>query len=385
MSKILIIDDDPAVLKLVQRALRQQGHEVWVASNGREGLEQAQRLSPALIICDWMMPYIDGLEVCRRVKADPQLSTTFFILLTAKIGLDDRVEGLNTGADDFLSKPIEIVELQARVRAGLRLHQVSQDLQSQKNLLEAELAEAAAYVGALLPAPLQGDITIESRFIPSRQLGGDCFDYFWLDPDVLVLYLLDVSGHGLGAALPSILVLNLLRTQSLPNVSFYQPEAVLAALNDAFQMSHQNEKYFTIWYGVYRLSRRQLTYASAGHPPAVLLAPTGNHQLRTASLPIGMIPEASFTSAQCLIPEAGTLYIFSDGIYELNPATQADWGLEDWINLLTQMDAQLDLDQILQQVQVVNANQNFNDDVSLLKIQFGGGPLDPERSVSEGK
>ena len=278
MSKILIIDDDPAVLKLVQRALRQQGHEVWVASNGREGLEQAQTLSPALIICDWMMPYIDGLEVCRRVKADPQLSTTFFILLTAKIGLDDRVEGLNTGADDFLSKPIEIVELQARVRAGLRLHQVSQDLQRQKNLLEAELAEAAAYVGALLPAPLQGDITIESRFIPSRQLGGDCFDYFWLDPDVLVLYLLDVSGHGLGAALPSILVLNLLRTQALPNVSFYQPEAVLAALNDAFQMSHQNEKYFTIWYGVYRLSRRQLTYASAGHPPAVLLAPTGNHQ-----------------------------------------------------------------------------------------------------------
>ena len=385
MSKILIIDDDPAVLKLVQRALRQQGHEVWVASNGREGLEQAQTLSPALIICDWMMPYIDGLEVCRRVKADPQLSTTFFILLTAKIGLDDRVEGLNTGADDFLSKPIEIVELQARVRAGLRLHQVSQDLQRQKNLLEAELAEAAAYVGALLPAPLQGDITIESRFIPSRQLGGDCFDYFWLDPDVLVLYLLDVSGHGLGAALPSILVLNLLRTQALPNVSFYQPEAVLAALNDAFQMSHQNEKYFTIWYGVYRLSRRQLTYASAGHPPAVLLAPTGNHQLRTASLPIGMIPEASFTSAQCLIPEAGTLYIFSDGIYELNPATQADWGLEDWINLLMQMDAQLDLDQILQQVQVVNANQNFNDDVSLLKIQFGGGPLDPERSASDGE
>ena len=98
-----------------------------------------------------------------------------------------------------------------------------------------------------------------------------------------------------------------------------------------------------------------------------------------------MIPEASFTSAQCLIPEAGTLYIFSDGIYELNPATQADWGLEDWINLLMQMDAQLDLDQILQQVQVVNANQNFNDDVSLLKIQFGGGPLDPECSVSDGE
>ena len=372
MSKILVVDDDPAVSKLIQRALRQQGHEVWVASNGRDGLEQAQTLHPALIICDWMMPYLDGLEVCRSVKANPQLSTTFFILLTAKIGLENRIEGLNTGADDFLSKPIEIAELQARVRAGLRLHQVSQDLQTQKNILEAELAEAAAYVGALLPAPLQGNITIESRFIPSRQLGGDCFDYFWIAPDLLVLYLLDVSGHGLAAALPSILVLNLLRSQSLPNVSFADPVAVLTALNDAFQMSQQNEKYFTIWYGVYCPSQRQLTYASAGHPPAVLLTATGSQRLRTDALPVGMIPGASFVSAQCSIPAAGTLYVFSDGIYELNPAAQQLWGLEDWIELLSEANGQLDLDQILQQVRTANATQGFNDDVSLLKIQFGG-------------
>jgi phosphoserine phosphatase RsbU/P len=84
-----------------------------------------------------------------------------------------------------------------------------------------------------------------------------------------------------------------------------------------------------------------------------------------------MIPEASFTSAQCSIPAAGTLYVFSDGIYELNPAAQTIWGLEDWISLLTQADGQLDLDQILQQVQAANANHAFNDDVSLLKIQFG--------------
>ncbi len=383
MSKILVIDDDPAVLKLVQRALRQQGHEVSTASNGREGLEQAQMLHPALIICDWMMPYVDGLEVCRSIKANPDLSTTFFVLLTAKIGLEDRIEGLNTGADDFLSKPIEIAELQARVRAGLRLHQVSQDLQIQKDILEAELAEAAAYVSALLPAPLQGDVTIESRFIPSRQLGGDCFDYFWLDPDVLAFYLLDVSGHGLAAALPSILVLNLLRSCSLPNANFYQPETVLSALNAAFQMSHQNEKYFTIWYGTYCLSQRQLTYASAGHPPALLLSANGQRQLRTEALPIGMILEASFISAQCSIPESSTLYIFSDGIYELSPvaqpnsqiaspsASQPSWGLESWIALLSQPNSQLDLDQVLQQVRVVNGNQSFNDDVSLLKIQFG--------------
>jgi sigma-B regulation protein RsbU (phosphoserine phosphatase) len=373
MSKILVIDDDPAVLKMIQRALQTQGHEVTVATNGKEGLEQAQQIQPALIICDWMMPYVDGLEVCRQVKALPQLSTTFFILLTARISLDDRVEGLNTGADDFLAKPIEITELQARVRAGLRLHQVSQDLQTQKELLEAELAEAASYVGALLPKPLTGEVSIEARFIPSRQLGGDCFDYFWLDPDYLVMYLLDVSGHGLAAALPSILVLNLLRSQSLP-VNFYQPQDVLKGLNDTFQMSSQNEKYFTIWYGVYNRVKRQLTYASAGHPPAVLIAQNSAsiqvQHLRTPSLPIGMIPDITFSFERCTIPEQGTLYIFSDGVYELNPLAENAWGLDDFIQLLTQLDGQLQPDAILEQVRLTNIAQTFNDDASLLKIQF---------------
>jgi sigma-B regulation protein RsbU (phosphoserine phosphatase) len=379
MSKILVIDDDLTVLKIVQRALQNQGHEVVVAADGKEGLEQAQQLQPALIICDWMMPCVDGLEVCRQVKANPLLATTFFILLTSRVGLDDRIEGLNTGADDFLAKPIEMTELQARVRAGLRLHQVNQDLQAQKQLLEAELAEAAAYVQALLPPPLAGEVGIDARFIPSRQLGGDCFDYFWLDPDYLVVYLLDVSGHGLAAALPSILVLNLLRSQSLPNINFYQPQDVLKGLNDTFQMSNQNEKYFTIWYGVYNRVKRQLTYASAGHPPAVLIAPadcgTQVQQLRTPSLPVGMLPEVTFTCDRCTIPANSTLYIFSDGVYELNPLEQANWGLDQFIALLSQFsqpaDAQTELDEILQHVRQVNIADTFNDDASLVKIQFG--------------
>lgn len=373
MSKILVIDDDPAVLKIIQRALQPQGHEVIVASNGREGLDQAKTCQPALIICDWMMPYLDGLEVCRQVKANSNLSTTFFILLTSRVGLNDRIEGLDTGADDFLAKPIEISELQARVRAGLRLHQVSRDLQVQKELLEAELAEAATYVRALLPTPLLGtEISIHAKFMPSRQLGGDCFDYFWLDPDYLVMYLLDVSGHGLSAALPSILVLNLLRSQSLPNVNFYQPHDVLKGLNDTFQMSHQNEKYFTIWYGVYNRRKRQLTYASAGHPPAILLTPHPSglavQPLRTPALPIGMLPESSFTSDRCQIPSNSTLYVFSDGIYELS-LTETIWGLDAFIQMLHRS-ALPSIEQILSQVQQINGGDTFQDDVSLMRVQF---------------
>ncbi len=380
ISQILIIDDDSTIQIVLMRALQSQGYDVAIASDGKTGLALAQQLRPGLIVCDWVMPGYDGLEVCRQVKADPNLSTTFFILLMSRVAIEDRIQGLDTGADDFLAKPIEINELQARVRAGLRLHLLSQDLQMQKHLLEKELAEAASYVRSLLPKPLKGEITIDNRFIPSSQLGGDCFDYFWLDPDYLAIYLLDVSGHGLGAALPSITVLNLLRSQSLPTVNFYQPHDVLRGLNETFQMDSQNDKYFTIWYGVYNRVKRQLTYASAGHPPALLIPPlpldkTSSSQafkkLGTPGIPIGMISDASFVSDRCDIPLGSSLYIYSDGIYDLpNPLSDSDWGLNAFLDLLVQNAHTLTLDQILQSVQIQSRTSSFSDDLSILKIVF---------------
>ena len=375
-SKILVIDDDPTIRLVIQKILQKQGYDVILASDGQEGIELATQIQPALIICDWVMPVLDGLEVCRRVRANQALATTFFILLTSRGEVADRVTGLNTGADDFLAKPVDISELQARVRAGLRLHQLTQDLQMQKHLLEAELLEAADYVRSLLPSPMLGSVNIDARFIPCRQLGGDCFDYFWLDPDYLVVYLLDVSGHGLGSALPSSLVLNLLRSHSLPSVNFYQPHDVLNGLNEAFQMSHQNQKYFTIWYGVYNQAKRQLTYASAGHPPAILIAPgekgvTEVHRLVTPSVPIGILPEVTYTSDRQTIPANSRLYIFSDGIYEAGQTNATSWNLDAFIQMLVALDDQTSLNAILKAVQRSSGVETFDDDLSLLQVDFG--------------
>ena len=191
------------------------------------------------------MPGIDGIEVCRQVKASPNLSTTFFIVLTSLDSVADVVKGLDSGADDFIAKPIEQNELKARVRAGLRWHQMSRDLRNQKQLLETELGEAVDYVRSLLPTPMFQPLTINSRFIPCKKLGGDCFDYYWLDADYLAIYLLDTAGHGLGATLPSISVLNILRSRAIARLNYYQPNQVLSALNDTFQMNYHNNKYFT--------------------------------------------------------------------------------------------------------------------------------------------
>jgi sigma-B regulation protein RsbU (phosphoserine phosphatase) len=374
MFQILVIDDDPAVQILLKRMLEKQGYEVVSANSGEEGIKQALACHPALIICDWIMPGgMNGLEVCRHIKAIPELSTTFFILLTSLDSVADRVKGLDAGADDFITKPIEQNELQARVRAGLRLHQLSRDLQIQKQILEAELEEAAEYVRSLLPPPMTEPLRIDFRFIPSRQLGGDCFDYYWLDSEYLAIYLLDTAGHGLRATLPSISVLNLLRSRALKNLNYYKPSEVLKALNDTFQINYQNDKYFTIWYGVYNCVQRQLVYSTAGHPPAILITVKSTNisevkLLRTPGIPIGMFPQISYVDELCHIEEDSTLYIFSDGAYEITQSDGKLWGLDNFVKMV--VNSNHHLEQIVNQLVALKSQGSFDDDLSILQLKF---------------
>jgi phosphoserine phosphatase RsbU/P len=378
MPDILVIDDDIAIQMVLKRSLERQGYRVTVAENGCNGLIKARNIRPAVIICDWVMPMMDGLEVCRQVKQDPQLATTFFILLTSRSSITDRVRGLDNGADDFLSKPLELAELTARLRAALRIQQLTHDLQAQKQLLESEFAEAGAYIRSLLPKPFGEPLPISACFVPSSQLGGDCFDYFWLDDDRLVVFLLDVSGHGLGAALLSVAILNLLRSQGLNNVDFAQPSQVLTALNRFFQMSDHRDKYFTIWYGVYHRGDRSLRYSSAGHPPALLVwqdeadgAPAAqSRSLKTAGFPIGLFESSEFKDDDCIVPAGSQLYIFSDGTYEIELADGGQLGLEPFNAILEQMPCgnRSNLVPLLTKLQALNESSYFRDDVSIVQL-----------------
>jgi phosphoserine phosphatase RsbU/P len=384
MFRILVIDDDPIIRAVLHKSLGNQGYQVAVADNGIEGIAQAQELRPALIICDWMMTPIDGIEVCRTIKSDVSLATTFLVLLTAKDAVEDRVIGLDAGADEFLSKPIEMNELKARVRAGLRLYQLNEDLRQQKHNLQTlnrklqdELDEAAEYVRSLLPAPIFGEISIETFFQPSARLGGDCFDYYEIEPGKIAIYLLDVSGHGVGAALLSISVLNVLRSQSLPNTDFTDPARVLQALNQAFPMSEHGDKYFTIWYGVYHSDRRQLIYSSAGHPPAILVKKMRQHDpeielLGKPDLPIGMLSDINYQTQSCQISGNADLYLLSDGAYEIKVSDTNIWGWESFLELIVECDRDRiqHLDEVVDEIKTATKKYNFDDDLSMIKVKF---------------
>lgn len=116
-ERILIIEDDPAILKLLQRGLTYEGYTVDTAMDGRSGLNMARDYSPDLVILDWMLPGMDGLDVCHRLRMGGSLP---ILMLTAKDTIQDRVQGLDAGADDYMVKPFNLDELTARVRALLR-------------------------------------------------------------------------------------------------------------------------------------------------------------------------------------------------------------------------------------------------------------------------
>ncbi len=243
--------------------------------------------------------------------------------------------------------------------------------------LNQELSEAADYVRTILPPPIKdGHIRIDWRFLPSTSLGGDAFGYNWLDEEHFSLYLIDVSGHGVGAALLSASVINTLRSQSLRQTNFKQPEEVLDALNKAFPSEENNDMFFTIWYGVYNKSTRKLHYASGGHPPALLVNNSQNHnnikQLRTPNFVIGVDENIIYKSKTRLIDKNSILYLFSDGVYEIRQTNTKMWRLSKLIKLLAgfKTSKRQNLDRIVEHAQAIGSSKNFKDDFTLIEIVF---------------
>lgn len=142
--KVLVVEDDPFFSRVLQKRLSVEGYQVQSAADGRQGMKLIVSFEPDLVVSDWMMPEVDGLELCQSVKTGLGEAAPYFILLTAKGEIDDRLLGLQTGADDYLVKPCDQAELMARVRAGLRIVLLSQQLRQTVNELKLANAELEA-------------------------------------------------------------------------------------------------------------------------------------------------------------------------------------------------------------------------------------------------
>jgi serine phosphatase RsbU (regulator of sigma subunit) len=247
--------------------------------------------------------------------------------------------------------------------------------------MDRDLLKARKYVQSLLPAPIHtGPVLAEWSFVPSSQLGGDAFGYYWLDPTTFVFYLVDVSGHGVGSAMHSVTVLNVLRQRALPNVDFRNPSEVLANLNDMFQGESHNGLMLTMWYGVYRTDDRVLTYGSAGHHPAYLVPADrqASRPIGSPALMIGGFPDMTYQTEQTPVPAESSLYLFSDGLFEIVTKDQQRWELSDLLPLLLQPGSGgtpdvakvSEAERVYNAVREVAAPGPLEDDVSLLVVTF---------------
>ena len=234
----------------------------------------ASDILPTVILQDLVMPEIDGLTLVKFFRANPKLKDVPLIVLSTKEEPATKAEAFALGANDYLVKLPDKIELVARIRYHsrgyinlLERNEAYAALLKSEQALASQLAQAAEHVVSLLP-PLvtAGPIRTDWHFVPSALLGGDAFGYHWLDADHFALYLLDVCDHGVGPALLSVSVLNVLRSQSLPNTDFHVPSQVLYMLNETFQMENHNNLYFTMWYGVYNKTTGVLDYASSALP-----------------------------------------------------------------------------------------------------------------------
>jgi CheY-like chemotaxis protein len=140
--KLLVVDDDPFFLRVLEKRFGAEGYQVATATDGREGMKVIVSFEPDLVISDWMMPEVDGLELCQSVKTGLREAAPYFILLTAKGEISDRLLGLETGADDYLVKPCDQGELMARIRAGIRIVRLTQDLR--RAVIELQRAAGCA-------------------------------------------------------------------------------------------------------------------------------------------------------------------------------------------------------------------------------------------------
>ena len=374
---VLIVDDNPVIRTVLAANFKRMGIETFEIGRADEAIPFLYDHAVDLVVLDIMLPGMSGTELLTALKQDLKLQHIPVMMCS---GLDDQdsiVQCLHLGAEDYIPKPFNKTILKARVEGVLtrkrlrdRERHILAELKRSQDKLQAEIQQAVEYMESLLPQPINDRVKTNWEYIPSHQLGGDGFGYQWLDDDHFALYLLDVCGHGVGSTLLAASACDLLNQAQLRTTDFTQPGEVAQALNDRYKMSERAGKYFTIWYGVYEYSTRQLTYTTCGHPPALLIQNGQVQSLKEGSCAITGHEQGVYPTGTLQVPLGSQLVLFSDGIYEIKYGEHGVCSYSAFFEMVENMVKEYNIspEQLVQYMKDLHFLDYFEDDVSILQV-----------------
>lgn len=401
--EVLVVDDSRAQRRILALQLGRWGYPVTEAESAEEAMAMLARRDFGIILSDWMMPGMTGPEFCRAFRALRRDSYGYFILLTSKSEKAEVADGLENGADDFLSKPVSFDELRARMRAGERILSMQAELVEKNRMigttldelqklydsLDRDLIEARKLQQTLVRDRLRdygaGRVTLMLR--PSGHVGGDLAGSFRIDERRVAVYSVDVSGHGVASAMMTARLAGLLSGSSPDqNIALrlmpgrvrgaWPPAEVAARLNRVMLEELQVDQYFTMVYAEIDLTSGEGQLVQAGHPHPAILSPGGVvRRLGAGGLPVGLIPDASYETETFRLVSGDRLALVSDGVTECPDAFGVELGAEGFHQLLARnaaLDSPALLEALVWDLATYRGSEDFPDDISGLVFEWRG-------------
>jgi|GEM_PF-5226792 len=338
---VLLIEDDKSSGLFIKSSLEKWGYETVWRKDGMSGFKTFCQDPFSIVIVDSLLPELSGLELVKRIREIPRSDYVYIIMLSSVDTKTDMVNAIRSGVDDFLRKPFYPKELEARIRAGERIirseealfeaqnqiHKDNQQLTRVNDRMRQMLVAASKIQQSMLPQnslPFEG-VSLAWKLRTSNELSGDMLNMVQFDDNNVGIYLIDVSGQGLAAALLSVSLTRLL-TPSLGGYSLFrsdknsdptlrEPHDVVDVLNRQFQNDFENPQFFSLFYGIYNQETRELKFTVAGYPACIKVNVEGKAEfVKKGGLPIGLLPEATHKTFEMKLKFGERLYIYSDSV-----------------------------------------------------------------------
>ena len=382
-SKILVVDDEPRNVRILQIQLNAQGYTVCTAADGLEALDTVEKEVPDLILLDINMPRMDGFEVIKQIRADKATEFIPIVMITAlRDTRENRIRSIEAGADDFIEKPFDSLEVLARVRSLLRVKEYQDTLAKHNARLEEDLEMARSIQEILIPEDGVQELSgfrIASRCCPEMAVGGDFFDVWEIGPNRLGVFISDVMGHGVSAAFVTVFIKTILA--EFRGLVEDNPGYLLEILNTRFNdlISSRLFMFATAFCGIIDLGKGELVCANAGHSFPLLY--NGRQQMyypvgdKNTGNGLGIWRESVYETTHYPFDRLSKIFLYTDGVYEAkNPQGEEFTAerLQKLVSGCTSQPAGKLIASVSEAVDAFTANCPKDDDLTLLAIEAAG-------------